>query len=41
VPIQGSRVVVGQAGLVDGALDAVGARDAALAQAKSSGYRGA
>ena len=35
VPIQGLRVVVGQAGLVNGALDAPGARDAALARAQS------
>ncbi len=41
VPIQGLRVVVGQAGLVNGALDAPGARDAALARAQTHGYRGA
>jgi urease subunit gamma/beta len=41
VPIQGLRVVVGQAGLVNGALDVAGAREAALARAKASGYLGA
>lgn len=41
VPIQGLRVVVGQAGLVNGPLDAPGARDAALGRARTAGYRGA
>jgi urease subunit gamma/beta len=41
VPIQGLRVVVGQAGLVNGALDAPGVRDAALARAQAGRYRGA
>jgi urease subunit gamma/beta len=41
VPIQGLRVVVGQAGLVNGALDAPGARDVALTRAQANGYRGA
>jgi urease subunit gamma/beta len=41
VPIAGLRVVVGQAGLVNGALDAPGAVNAALTRARASGYRGA
>jgi urease subunit gamma/beta len=41
VPISGARVVRGQAGLVNGPLDATGARDRALALAKSRGYLGA
>lgn len=41
VPIQGLRVVVGQAGLANGPLDAAGARDAALALARARGYLGA
>ena len=40
VPIQGLRVVMGQAGLVNGPLDLPGARDAALVRAAGSGYRG-
>ena len=41
VPIGGARVAVGFAGLVDGPLDADGARDAALARARAFGYLGA
>lgn len=37
-PIGGERVVIGFAGLVDGPLDAPGARDAALARAHATGY---
>jgi urease subunit gamma/beta len=40
-PIAGARVVRGHGGLVDGPLDAEGARDAALALARERGYRGA
>lgn len=41
VPIGGARVAIGFAGLVDGPLDAAGARDAALARAAEQGYLGA
>ncbi|MHC2331027.1 urease subunit beta [Bradyrhizobium sp. USDA 4454] len=41
VPIAGDRVVLGQAGLVNGPLDAPSARDAALKQARARGYQGA
>ena len=41
VPFGGARVIRGHAGLVDGPLDADGARDAALALARERGYRGA
>jgi urease subunit gamma/beta len=41
VRIGGKRVAVGFAGLVDGQLDAPGARDEALARARSMGYLGA
>jgi urease subunit gamma/beta len=41
VPIEGERVVQGQAGLVNGPLDAQGAREAALERARARGYRGA
>lgn len=41
VPIGGARVIRGHGGLVDGPLDAPGARDAALAMARERGYRGA
>lgn len=41
VPIGGARVAVGFAGLVDGPLDADGARDAALVKARAFGYLGA
>ena len=37
-PIGGERVVIGAAGLVDGALDAPGAKQAALAKARATGY---
>jgi urease subunit gamma/beta len=38
VPIGGDRVVIGFAGLVDGPLDAPGAREQALEQARGCGY---
>ena len=41
VPIGGARVAIGFAGLVDGPLDAPGAREAALSRAAAQGYRGA
>jgi urease subunit gamma/beta len=41
VPIAGHRTVLGQAGLVNGPLDAPGARDQALARARAQGYLGA
>jgi urease subunit gamma/beta len=41
VPIGGARVAIGFAGLVDGPLDAPGAREAALARATEQGYLGA
>ncbi|MFC0863662.1 urease subunit gamma [Sphaerimonospora cavernae] len=41
VPIGGARVAVGFAGLVDGPLDAPGAREAALERARACGYLGA
>ena len=37
-PIGGQRVVIGAAGLVDGPLDAPGAKDAALEKARATGY---
>ncbi len=40
-PIGGARVAIGFAGLVDGALDEPGAKEAALARAASLGYLGA
>jgi len=40
-PIGGGRVVIGFAGLVDGPLDAAGAKDAALAKARATGFLGA
>lgn len=40
-PIGGDRVAIGFAGLVDGPLDAPGARDAAIARAVAAGYLGA
>jgi urease subunit gamma/beta len=40
-PIGGARVVRGHGDLVDGPLDAPGAKDAALAAAREKGYRGA
>ena len=41
VPIAGHRVAIGFAGLVDGPLDAPGAKAAALARAGQQGYLGA
>jgi urease subunit gamma/beta len=41
VPIAGHRVIRGQAGLVNGPLDAPGAKDRGLALAKARGYLGA
>jgi len=41
IPIGGARVAIGFAGLVDGPLDAPGAKEAALARAAESGYLGA
>ena len=41
VPIGGARIAIGFAGLVDGPLDAPGAREAALARAAEQGYMGA
>ncbi|PYC71473.1 urease subunit gamma [Streptomyces tateyamensis] len=38
VPIGGERIAIGFAGLVDGPLDAPGAREAALAKARATGY---
>jgi urease subunit gamma/beta len=40
VPIGGARIAIGFAGLVDGPLDAPGAREAALARAAEQGYLG-
>jgi urease subunit gamma/beta len=41
VPIGGARVAIGFAGLVDGPLDAPGAKETALARAAAQGYLGA
>ncbi len=41
VPIDGHRLVRGQAGLVNGPLDEAGAKDRSLALAKARGYLGA
>jgi urease subunit gamma/beta len=41
VPIGGARVAIGFAGLVDGPLDAPGAKEAAIARAVAQGYLGA
>jgi urease subunit gamma/beta len=41
VPFAGARVIRGHAGLADGPLDAPGAREAALREARRLGYRGA
>jgi urease subunit gamma/beta len=41
IPIGGARIVRGHGELVDGPLDAPGAREAALALAREKGYRGA
>ena len=40
VPIGGARIAIGFAGLVDGPLDAPGAKEAALARAAAQGYLG-
>jgi urease subunit gamma/beta len=40
-PVGGGRVVIGFAGLVDGPLDDPGAKEAALAKARATGYLGA
>lgn len=41
IPIGGARIAIGFAGLVDGPLDAPGAKEAALARAAANGYLGA
>ena len=41
VPIGGERVVIGFSGLVDGPLDAPGARESALSRAREFGFLGA
>lgn len=41
VPIGGARIAIGFAGLVDGPLDAPGAKESALARAAAQGYLGA
>ncbi|HEY4610885.1 MAG TPA: urease subunit gamma [Ilumatobacteraceae bacterium] len=41
IPIAGARVAIGFAGLVDGPLDAPGAKEAALTRAAEMGYLGA
>jgi urease subunit gamma/beta len=38
VPIGGARIAIGFSGLVDGPLDAPGARESAIARAKAEGY---
>ena len=40
VPISGNRILIGFAGLVDGPLDAPGAKETAIAKARSLGYLG-
>ena len=40
VPISGNRILIGFAGLVDGPLDAPGAKDDAISKAKARGYLG-
>ncbi|MCX6519740.1 MAG: urease subunit gamma [Actinobacteria bacterium] len=40
VPVGGARVAIGFAGLVDGPLDAPGAKESALARAAAQGYLG-
>lgn len=40
VPISGDRILIGFAGLVDGPLDAPGAKEAAITKARSLGYLG-
>lgn len=41
VPVGGARIAIGFAGLVDGPLDAPGAKETALARAEAQGYLGA
>jgi len=41
IPVGGARIAIGFAGLVDGPLDAPGAKQAALARAAAQGYLGA
>jgi urease subunit gamma/beta len=41
VPIDGNRLIRGQAGLVNGPLDAPGARERSLELARARGYLGA
>lgn len=41
VPIGGNRIAIGFSGLVDGPLDAVGAKQAALERARALGFMGA
>lgn len=41
VPIGGARIAIGYAGLVDGPLDAPGAKEAAIERARQHGYLGA
>ncbi|MEZ0093827.1 urease subunit gamma [Streptacidiphilus sp. EB129] len=38
IPVGGARIAIGFAGLVDGPLDAPGAREAAMARARATGY---
>ena len=40
IPITGNRILMGFAGLVDGPLDAPGAKESAIAKARSLGYLG-
>ena len=40
IPISGNRILIGFAGLVDGPLDAPGAKESAIARARSLGYLG-
>ena len=40
VPISGNRILIGFAGLVDGPLDAPGAKESAISKARSLGYLG-
>jgi urease subunit gamma/beta len=40
VPISGNRILIGFAGLVDGPLDAPGAKENAISKARSLGYLG-
>jgi urease subunit gamma/beta len=40
VPFAGNRILIGFAGLVDGPLDALGAKENAISKARSLGYLG-